>query len=88
MTESGFISNAYDEEVLSSANGRTQIAYSHLAGAHDYYGLPAPTLYGNGGGTGIAGLGAIVLAIGALGWTWKIVKEGQESKKGGKGNVL
>lgn len=84
MTESGFISNWLDEGVLSSGSGRTSIAYAHLKAVHDYYGLPDPSISGGSGSSVLAGLGFFALGIGMLGYTYKIVKEGQSSEKGGK----
>ena len=84
MTENGFISNAIDESILSSAAGRTEIAWSHLAGVHDYYGLPLPIVSGGGSSVGVAGLLAMIVAVGALGFTYKMVSDNKQSEKGGK----
>lgn len=44
ITEVGFITNKDDYAVLSDPRGQELIAWAHLAGLHEFYGLPVPSL--------------------------------------------
>lgn len=67
-TENGFITNPDDYQVLSSPNGQLMIAWSHLAGLHEYYGLPAPRLPQPPPAPSLAWILPLILGLGLIGF--------------------